>query len=160
MQNAKKSMQGDVSEFIERHIKKAEAQLEAYNNRRDPVQRLNRDGLVYAFAVDLDEPYPVCAHVINEFCKKYCNQDAQLVLYLGSCRDIERSYERVLELLAPHSDMDCCIQIIDERGVTLRDVIRNVDGYITNRSGENIYATCIADLYEKSIISGVDRPIF
>lgn len=62
--------------------------------------------------------------------------------------------------LEKFQEIDCCIQIIDEEDVTIRDIIQNTDVYITNRSKENLYAVGLAELYHKKIVSGVDRPIF
>lgn len=159
-QNAKDFI-GGISEFIRKHREEAERRLEKWEKRKNPVQRLNVRGGIYAFCVDLQEPFPICFYVIEEFCKTFQDRDGQLVLYIANTiLDRAMVYSQLMQILELFLNVDCCIQIIDEEEVSIRDIIRNTDVYITNRSKENLYAVCLADLYHKKVLSGVDRPIF
>lgn len=151
---------GGVSEFIQKHRKAAEENFIRLAQRKNPIQGLMNGG-IYTFCVDLQEPFPVCFSVIEEFCKKFRNMDGQLVLYMDHMiSDKAKTYQKLLEFLENFQELNCCIQIIDEENVTIRDVIQNIDSYITNRRKENLYAVSLAELYHKKVLSGVDRPIF
>lgn len=150
-----------VSEFIQRHITEAEAALESFERRSNPVQCLAAEGDIYAFCVDLGESFPICFRVIEEFCKNFGNMDGQLVLYISNTLfDKQKIFVKLMEFLEHFQNIDCCIQIIDEADITIRDIIRNVDAYITNRSKENLYAVNLAQYYNKRVVSGVDCPVF
>lgn len=156
-----KDFMGGVSEFIQKYRKNTEADLKEFSGRKNPIQRLIVRGGIYAFCVDLDEPFSICFHVIEEFCRKFKERDGQLVLYITNhTLNKLKVYQEIMVFLEKFQEIDCCIQIIDEEDVTIRDIIQNTDVYITNRSKENLYAVGLAELYHKKIVSGVDRPIF
>ena len=151
------NMRGDAAEFVEKHLPEAEARMKNRERRPNPVDTL-ASGKKYAFRVDMHEKYPVLPRVIEEFCSRFQNMDGQLVLYIAG--DKEQELNAVMKLLAPWQEKDCAIQIIDDDAVDMVDIIRNTDVYITNRSRDNIYNTCLADVLDKEVISGVDFPIF
>ena len=130
-----------------------------YNKKEsiNPVANLtNRKK--YLFCSDVNRSFPVLPHVIHNFCNTFNLKDAQLVIYIYD-RSIELS-QNVFNLLMPYQDYDCCVQIIDDPKIDIRDVVRNCDCYITGRHHENISVISMADYYGLDIISGCDIPVW
>lgn len=150
-------MRMPVTEFIRCFEKEAARKKEEMQARPNPINK-NVSGLVYACIADMEKNFPVCPKIIDEFCRKFQSMDGQLVIYIMGTR--ERNLAGILETLAPYEETDCSIQIIDEEGVNLSDVIRFADCYITNRDSKDLIAVELGYLFQKKVLSGVDIPIW
>ncbi len=146
-----------VPEFIECFKKEASEKKEEIQAHPNPINK-NVSGPVYACVADIGSEFPVCPKIIREFCRKFQSMDGQLVIYIAA--DRERNMSGVLETLALYEEVNCSVQIIDDRNVSLTDVIRFADCYITNRGLQDIFAVEQAFLYQKEVLSGVDIPIW
>lgn len=157
----RRSMQEGMEAFVGEFLPEAESRLERICKHANPICALTEQGKIYVVAADTEESWPVCPGVIREFCEQFQRMDGQLVIYIPSiCENKEKVFSEVMDILTPYREADCAVQIIDQEGVTAEDVIRNADAYITNRGSYNITYTCLADLYGKSILSGVDKKVF
>lgn len=115
----------------------------------------------YLLLVEASDRYPIYKKIILEFCKKFDNQNYQLVIYLdGKEEEIVNCYKEISNYLENLMNYNVCIQIIDKDYCDLESIIVNTDIYITNRTDLNIYTTCLCDLYNVKYISGVDIPVF
>ena len=75
-------------------------------------------------------------------------------------KDRERNLTGIMEALVPYEEVNCSVQIIDDEDVSLTDLIRFADCYITNRGLQDLFAVEQAYLFQKSVLSGVDIPIW
>lgn len=153
------AMMMPVSDFIEsfrQESLKKKAEMLTHNN---PINK-NVSGSVYACIADMEETFPVCPKIIDEFCRKFREMDGQLVIYVIDSGNKEPTYGKIMEALQPYEEINCSIQIIDDSKVHLTDVIRFCDFYITNRLPVNLSAVEQAYLFHKKVLSGVDIPIW
>lgn len=125
----------------------------------NPVNK-NVSGSIYACIADMEETFPVCPKIIDEFCRKFQEMDGQLVIYVFDSKNKESVFEKIVDRLLPYEKVDCSIQIIDGGSVPLADVIRFCDVYITNRLSVNLEAVEQAYFFHKKVLSGVDIPIW
>lgn len=152
-----REMRMPVAEFIGCFEKEAVRKREEMQARPDPINK-NVSGSVYVCIADMERKFPVCPKIINEFCRTFQSMDGQLVIYIMGAR--ERNLAGILDMLMPYEETNCSIQIIDEEGVNLSDVIRAADCYITNRGPKDLSAVELAYLFQKKVLSGVDIPIW
>ena len=146
-------MQLPVPEFITHFEAKKDKNF--YN-----VISKNVDGLIYACIADMEYEFPVFPKILKEFCYRYHSMDAQLVIYIPDTGSKERNMTAVIEALIPYEEVNCSVQIIDDRDACLEGVIYNSDCYITNRCSLNLLAVEYAYSYSKKVLSGVDIPIW
>ena len=126
---------------------------------QNPINK-NIDGPVYACIADMDSVFPVFPKILDEFCYRYSNMNGQLVIYIRNNESKEYNMQGILQCLSEYQKVNCSIQIIDDAAVSIKDVMRNTDFYITNRCSENLKAVELAYNYSKRILSGVDIPIW
>ena len=156
----KNDLNGDVHCFTEKYLPEAQAKLD-HSGQKCFFERNIRNGKIFAYCIDAYSEYSLYPRIISEFCNKYCNMDAQLVLYFPDLLKSKLEHVNiVLAELDKFSEKDCCISLVYDDDATLESIIRNCDVYITNREQYNIYATCLADLFKKEIISGFNLPVF
>lgn len=144
-----------VDEFFEKdnyndYLKKLRCKV---NNRVCNFER-------YLYVPDAEYKFSTWKNVINEFYLKYNGRnDKELIIfilgdsgYLVNFNDIDN----LNELLSLSQN----IKLVMGNSYDLENYFLCSDYYITNRSFESVYYTCLADYYRTKIISGVDCPIF
>ncbi|QHI73914.1 hypothetical protein Ami3637_05720 [Aminipila terrae] len=150
----KKWFSANVSDFIDKFYPEALTNFPKYNIDLPEYK------LKYLFFPDFSEPFPIWEHVILEFCNTFKEMsDTCLILFIDQNEDSSEKLCKV-EKLVKHIDSNCgiyvhCGSIQDEQAI-----FRHVNYYITSRGHKTIYRTCLADLNNIPIISGVDIPIF
>lgn len=143
----------DVAAFCEKHYKKEEPQKLDYLD-----EGVNR----YLFVADCEEEYPLICKIISQYCESFhgCS-DTELVIYLsGTEEEVQVLYSVITEILDVYKDYTVNVRLMDCFHTDIETVLFNCSAYITNRKIENLYHTCLADKYGKTIISGVDFPVF
>lgn len=152
-----KSLNSDINHFINDHIDNA-------NDYWDTIPKIDVPRIIpnvpgYLFFVDLYSEYSLCEKVVFEFAKKFCNQEAELILYVN-----EDTSSEILTLLdgiiKKYCEYNCVINILSGFSYDERIIFNCVDFYITNRNLKNVRRMCIADLLNVCCVSGVDSIIF
>lgn len=145
---------GDVNEFVDKYYAEPEIMVKS--------DLISSAKTKYLFLADIFEEYPLYKKVITSFCEKFNSVEGiELILYLDYDYDNNLiAYNQIVEFLKIFDDYNVVIQVIDNFTMDIDSVVYNSDIYISNRLGENIYITCLADKYNKKIISAVDLPIF
>lgn len=121
---------------------------------------INRSTISYLFFLDFEEPYAIWKKVILEFCEKFkSSKDHGIILFLKNDNNTIDNFKKIEELVKNiDSECEMFVHCGDEDDVY--SIFSYVDYYITNRSKETVYHSCLADLSGVKTISGVDRPIF
>lgn len=86
--------------------------------------------------------------------------ELELLIYVSQ-QDTSSENLRILDsILQRHKSRDC--SVILQTGETLDEHIlfQYADYFITTRSRETVYRTCLADLYQTKVLYGTDEPIF
>ena len=146
-------MQLPVSEFI------THFEINKDKNFHNIINK-NVDGLVYACIADMECEFPVFPKILKEFCHRYHSMDAQLVIYIPDTGSKGKNMNAVMEALIPYEEVNCSVQIIDDKDACLEGIIYNSDCYITNRCSLNLLAVEYAYSHSKKVLSGVDIPIW
>ncbi|HEX2937642.1 MAG TPA: CatB-related O-acetyltransferase [Ruminiclostridium sp.] len=150
----KKWFAANIQDFVDKFYPEA-----LLNNQKHEIQ-LPDCKEKYLFFPDFDEPFCIWESVILEFCDTFKNSsDTGLVLFIDND---EKSAERLSKIsaLVQNINADCsvyvhCGDLHDEESI-----FSCVSYYITSRVRKTIFRTCLADLNNIPIISGVDVPIF
>ena len=113
----------------------------------------------YVYVADYDEPFGTWEYVIPGFCKAFSeNEDYGLVVLVPRNTNEEEFYHKIDNLVA---DLDSkCSLYIHTGTEQIEEIFAISDYYITSRSLNTVYYSCIADKYNMKIISGVDLPLF
>ena len=148
-----------ISEFVECFVQEAVEGKKEILMRPNPINK-NVTGLVYACISDFESDFPVCPKIISDFCERYRDMNGQLVIYIPNAGNKELNLVGIMNALLPYKEVNCSVQILDDKNVQLSDVIRYSDCYITNRCAMNLLAVEAAYAFRKEILSGVDIPIW
>lgn len=143
---------GDIDAFIEKHLPKVtnavpDVELAPFNGRR----------LLYI--PDFEQSYPTYMQVIDSFVKTCSGTDTELLLYVKEDELLQNKLEVLNRIFDQYSEDNCYVNLYVGSLSDERALFGQVDGYITNRSTDNIVHMDMADYYGIPIISGVDSPI-
>lgn len=153
---------GDIGTFIANHI--AQAKEEAASILPvdiKPIEKQNSgEAKTLLYIPDFEQDYPTYPTVIEAFVKSYSNTNYELLLYIKEDDFLEEKLSLLNTLFETYEEVNCYVNLYigtiqDERGL-----FNQIDGYITNRSLDNVYHMDLADFFGVPVISGVDIPVF
>lgn len=157
IQSSKESLNSDIDEFISEHITSANDYWDEIPN--EDIPRVLPHVPCYLFFVDLDSEFSLTEKVVSAFAEKFCNQEAELILYVNE--DASNEILTILQdMLEKYSRYNCAINIMSGFSYDERILFKCVDFYITNRSLKNVHRMCIADILNVICISSVNSIIF
>lgn len=147
-----------AEEFVSKYLPEAKEYLRRFDTVPPPRTSL-RYTRTALFIPDFGDPYPLYRKVLEQYFETDC-PELELMIYVSQ-RDASPENLRVLDsILRRHEDRDC--SVILQTGETLDEHIlfQYADYFITTRSPETVFRTCLADLYQTKILYGTDEPIF
>lgn len=122
--------------------------------------QINKAEISYLFFLDFEEPYAIWKKVILEFCEKFkTSKNHGIILFLKNDNNVIENYKK-LEELVENIDAQCDMFVHCGDRDDVDFIFSYADFYITNRSKDTVYHSCLADLNGINTISGVDIPIF
>ena len=154
----KKDFRLSAPEFTAKYLPEAEERLHKVQNVPLPRTRVRATETVLLIP-DFTEPFPLYPKIMDQ----YFAQDRpgqELLLYVSKQDSTPRHLGILENILHKYQERDCDVTL--QTGETLDEHIlfQHADYYITTRSRETIFRTCLADLYHTKILYGTDEPIF
>lgn len=150
--NNKKWFNNNIYNFVDRFYNKDVIVKKDLN--------INRKQISYLFFLDFEEPYSIWKKVVLDFCEKFKeDKDKGIILFLKNDINIIDNYNKI-EKLVENIDAKCDIFVHCGEIDDVHSIFSYADYYITNRSKDTVYHSCLADLNGLKLISGVDIPIF
>ena len=147
----KKWFTSDITDFAERFYGDTE------ENREMEIEKSEKS---YLFFMDFEEPQSLWKKIILEFCEKYKNSpDRGLLLFLKNNDNTLDNYSKI-EDITKDIDAECGLFVHCGTDEDVEYIFKYADYYITNRSKETVYHSCMADKYNVQMLSGVDIPVF
>ena len=114
----------------------------------------------YLFFMDFEEPQSLWKKIILEFCKKHKDcLECGLLLFLRNDDNVLDNYSKIEEIIRD-IDAECGLFVFCGNDEDAEHVFKYADCYISNRSKETVYHSCMADKHNVQMISGVDIPVF
>ena len=152
---------GDVDEFIRKYYSKSKLDLMKVESADFEIMHDDSiEGKVFLYIPDFEQDYPSYPRVIDSFAKAYSDTNNELLLYIRDDDFLDEKIELLNELFQKYDDYNCYINLFVGMVEDERSLFCNVDGYVTNRSVDNVYHVDLATLYGIPVISGVDIPVF
>lgn len=114
----------------------------------------------YLYVPDAEYKFSTWENVVREFYLKYKeSKNKELIIFVLGDSSYLMNFNNINDLNRLLG-LSKNIKLIIGDKYDLEDYFLYADYYITNRSFESVYYTCLADYYRLKIISGVDYPIF
>lgn len=153
---------GDIDNFINKYIESAVNKLNAIVPAEVNYIEKSNDGeeKILLYVPDFEQDYPTYPRVIEAFAKSYENTNAELLLYIKEDDFLDDKIEALNLVFADYENVNCYVNLFIGNLDDKRGLFAQVDGYITNRSLDNVQNIDIAKMYNIPIISGVDIPVF
>lgn len=146
-----------INEFTDKYYPEALAEYEKIIQNQPSEEETGK----YLFVADLSCTYPLLNKVVKSFCEEFNNEKNELIIYLAeSEKENVALFSKVVNLLEQYSEYNVYINIMDGSKVSIEELIPNVSCFITNRRMDNLYNAELFYKYNKTVISGVDIPIF
>lgn len=142
--------------FVEKYLPEAEARLQAH--KIDPCTDI-RERETALFIPDFSEPLPLYRKVLAEYFSAD-RPSLDLLIYLPKSESIPKNLNILSSLLQQYEERDCGVILQTGEDIDEHILFQCADYYITTRSRETVYRTCLADLYQTKILYGTDEPIF
>lgn len=159
---AGKELYGDIDTFIANHIAQAREDFEGIKPVDiAPIERLNlgeEKRLLYV--PDFEQDYPTYPRVLDAFARSYADTNTELLLYVVEDEYLQDKLDALNDIFVLYEDINCYVNLYVGNLEDVRGLFSQVDGYITNRSKENVHYVEVAKSYQLEVISGVDIPIF
>ncbi|MBE5953783.1 MAG: DUF1792 domain-containing protein [Lachnospiraceae bacterium] len=160
--DAGKELYGDIDEFISKYIAQARedyehikfvdiVSIEKFNSGEE--KRL-------LYVPDFEQDYPTYPRVVDAFAKSFADTNTELLLYVTEDEYLQDKLDALNEVFALYENVNCYVNLYVGNLEDVRGLFSQVDGYITNRSKENVHYVDVARSYQLDVISGVDIPIF
>jgi virginiamycin A acetyltransferase len=141
----------DITEFTERFYPEALREQECI---QEP--NLERKENTYLFIPDFHDAYPIWKNVIKEFCEKFHDGQARLLLYYPDQNELSAHAAEINELKHPSAE----IVVYDSPLPEECAIFKKADYFITTRDKRTVYRVGCAERYGLKVVSGVDVPIF
>lgn len=140
-----------VEEFVKKYLPQAEGTGAA------PLT--GHGSSTIFFPIDIGEPFPLYPKILEEYFTKD-RPNAELLIYIPAERSTKVNIRTVECILERYEERDCCVTL--QTGVTLdeRILFQGANYYITTRSQETVYRTCLAAQYGVKVLYGTDYPLF
>lgn len=140
--------------FVEKHLPEAESRLEQL---QPPLVKTS--GGVILFVPDIGDSFPLYEKVLAQYFEKD-RPDQELLIYLPQRISTAENVQIIEEILQKYESRDACVTIQSGSDLDEHMLFQYADYYITTRSRETVYRTCLADLYHVKILYGTDEPLF
>lgn len=153
---------GDIDSFISKHIEEAKEELK-YVAPADiaPIEKTNSgEEKRLLYVPDFEQDYPTYPRVIDAFAKTFKDTNTELLLCVIEDEYLQNKLDALNEVFALYENVNCYVNLFVGNLENVRGLFSQVEGYITNRSKENVHYVDVARSYQLEIISGVDIPIF
>lgn len=111
------------------------------------------------FPVDVGEPFPLYPKVLAEYFTKD-RPNVELLLYIPAERSTVNNIHAIERILEEYEQRDSCVTLHSGTTLDERILFQGADYYVTTRSRETIYRTCLADRYGTKVLYGTDDGLF
>lgn len=142
-----------VSDFIQKHLPQAKAEIDAI-----PTLSINKERKIILLIPDFCEPFSLWNKILDEYFS-VPRLEYELLIYIPASTK-EKDFSDLTECLDKYDDCDAYVTIQQGEISDERELFKCADYYITTREERNILRTCYADLFQVKLLSGVDVPIF
>lgn len=153
---------GEVDYFIDRHLEAAGKESERVKPVEIvPIKKENSGEerrLIYI--PDFEQDYPTYPKVIDSFVKAYADTNYELLLYIAEDELLDEKLAILNMLFEKYNDVNCYVNLYVGKLDDARELFCQADGYITNRSKDNVRHMDMAEYYKIPVISSVDIPVF
>lgn len=152
---------GDIDSFTQKYINEVG---DLYNVPLPEINLIEKSNAGedkrILYIPDFEQDYPTYPHVIDEFVRAYADTNTELLLYIKEDEFLNDKLNLLNGIFEKYEKDNCYVNLYvgnlsDERGLFAIS-----DGYITNRSIDNVRHMDMADSYGLKVFSGVDYPIF
>lgn len=111
------------------------------------------------FPVDVGEPFPLYPKVLAEYFSKD-RPNVELLIYIPEELSTKRNIRAIEHILEQYEARDCFVTFHSGETLDERILFQGADYYVTTRSRDTVYRTCLADRYGVRILYGTDTPVF
>ncbi len=162
VRDAYEDLCGDIDEFIHKYLDSAVGDImDIVPVTINPIEKNNQgEERRYLYIPDFEQEYPTYPRVIGAFADAFNNTNVELLLYIQEDDALYENLATIDKIFEEYHDVNCYVNVFVGDLQDKRDLFAQVDGYITNRSLDNVYNMDMASMYNLPIISGVDSPIF
>lgn len=140
--------------FVEKYLPEAESRLDLL---QPPLVKTS--GGVILFVPDIGDSFPLYEKVLAQYFEKD-RPGQELLIYLPQRISTAENVQMIEGILQKYESRDTCVTIQSGADLDEHILFQYADYYITTRSSETVYRTCLADLYHVKILYGTDEPIF
>ncbi|MDD9271815.1 CatB-related O-acetyltransferase [Paenibacillus sp. GCM10023248] len=114
------------------------------------------------FIPDFDDTYPIWEKVLNQYLNVFSiNDDITLVLRIEQGLNFDGNVNKVIQVISAFGvERAADILVVNDSISDMRSLFKSVDYFITNRNPCTMELVDIANLFNVTVLSGVDTPIF
>ena len=154
-------LMGDIGKFIHNHFSTAKKELSnIVPVDIKPIPKENRgEEKILLYIPDFEQDYPTYPNVIEEFIRNYSDTNYEMLLYIRGDNQ-EEKLEILQGIFSKYEEANCYINLYIGNIEDEKALFCQVDGYITNRSVDNVIHIDMADLFDLPIISSTRYPVF
>lgn len=142
-----------VPDFIQKHLPRAKTEINAI-----PDLSIEKERKIILLIPDFAEPFPLWQRILDEYFSMP-RLEYELLIYIPEGTK-EKACSNLMKYLEKYNDCDAYVTIQQGDISDERTLFKYVDYYITTRTEKNIRRTGYADLFQVTLLSGVDTPIF
>ena len=144
--------------FAEKYRPEAEAMRQTGRNVPPPRTDVHKSKTVLLIP-DFSDPYPLYPKILEQYLAQDRHNEV-LLIYIAKPEYTPQNLRVLEHILKKYEERDC--DVILQTGETLDEHIlfQYADCFVTTRSRETVFRTCLADLYHTKILYGTDDPIF
>lgn len=151
-----------VPEFVAKYLPEAEQRLQGPSTVLSPrtfVPDAIRTPETVLVIPDFSDAYPLYPQIFEQYFTEN-RPDLALFIYLSAEDTTPKNLNLIQKILRRYEDSDC--DVILQTGETLEEyaLFQFADYFVTTRSRETVFRTCLADLCQTKILYGTDEPIF
>ena len=145
-----------VSDFVAKFLPEAEKRMEALQ----AVALTGSDEKETVLLIpDFTDSFPLYPKILNAYFSED-HPDQELLIYLPEQDSTPEHLEILDGIFQKYADRDCNVIVQSGESINEHILFQCADYYITTRSRETVFRTCLADLYQTKILYGTDEPIF
>lgn len=148
-------------EFVAKYLPEAEKQLQ--RSRIVPLrtpEAENVRGIETILVIpDCSDKYPLYPKILEQYFSE-CRPELKLLIYLPARDTTPENLCSIDRILRQYEDCDCDVILQTGEDLDEHMLFQHADYYVTTRSRETVYRTCLADLYHVKILYGTDEPLF
>ncbi|MBQ9277262.1 MAG: DUF1792 domain-containing protein [Lachnospiraceae bacterium] len=152
---------GDIDVFCQKYIKEVEDLYGVPLPKINLIEKSNSgEDKRILYIPDFEQDYPTYPHVIDEFVRAYSDTNTKLLLYIKEDELLDYKLNLLNSIFEKYEKDNCYVNLYIGNLTDERGLFAVSDGYITNRSIDNVLHMDMADSYGLKVYSGVDYPIF